>query len=461
MAPLLARAFGRGSVCAAAGRWLALPLAFACGDSAHAPDLERKEQPIIRGTIAESAELNHTGALLAIDRETLEPQLFCTATLIAPESVVTAKHCALTAFQAESLDLDVAWLAGPSLANPLEVIPVVAVELAPLNSGGFLRIGSDVAVLHLEHATSVPAATPLALGDELIGRAMVSIGYGIFSPDGDEDERRRSGSETLAAVRGPVLEPMFGSFENYVEWSLTGEVTDFDYLQMFLPGDFFGQFLLRSLRSDFDSQLLLDGYEAVTGRAPGDTQTCSGDSGGPLALQAEDGSWQTYGVLSGGLYSGHSVCDYGSVFATFGPDTLAFVTRAQSWVDPCGELPARGECRGSVAVSCDTGLIEARRDLVSRDCAESGQVCFLGTNGVECHEPTLDPADDTAGDTIENDAGVTTAAAAASSVLADPQSVDAEDAAGAPALDAGSVAADPPHASGTGPNAGEALEPVP
>jgi hypothetical protein len=406
--PRLTRAFGGGSASRAASVSLALLAALGCGSAVDVPDLELREQPIIRGTLAESAALNHTGALMAIDRTTLEPQLFCTATLIAPESVVSAKHCALTVFQAESLDLDVAWLAGPSLAAAVEVIPIVAVELAPLNRGGFLGIGSDVAVLHLEHATSIPPAVPLSLADEQIGRAMVSIGYGMFSPEGDEDERRRIGSETVAAVRGRLLEPMFGSFESYVEWSLTGEVTDFNYLQVFSPRDFLGQLLLQSLRSDFDSQLLLDGYEAVTGRQPGDSQSCKGDSGGPLALQTEDGSWQTYGVVSGGLYSAHSVCDYGSVFATFGPDTAAFLARAQSWLDPCAEVPARGECRGSVAVRCETGLLEGRRNLVLLPCAEREQECFLGTRGAECHEPLPSSV----GASVDSDAGTPATSAA-------------------------------------------------
>jgi len=297
-----------------------------------------------------------------------------------------------------------------TLTHPLVALPIwLAVYYAwhlPAAYDAALR--HQWTILHLEHATSIPPAVPLSLADEQIGRAMVSIGYGMFSPEGDEDERRRIGSETVAAVRGRLLEPMFGSFESYVEWSLTGEVTDFNYLQVFSPRDFLGQLLLQSLRSDFDSQLLLDGYEAVTGRQPGDSQSCKGDSGGPLALQTEDGSWQTYGVVSGGLYSAHSVCDYGSVFATFGPDTAAFLARAQSWLDPCAEVPARGECRGSVAVRCETGLLEGRRNLVLLPCAEREQECFLGTRGAECHEPLPSSV----GASVDSDAGTPATSAA-------------------------------------------------
>lgn len=358
-----------------------------CSSEAAAPSLQVRAQPIIGGLLAASPELNHTGALVVVDRTTLEPHVFCTATLIAPDTVVTAKHCALTAYQAEELALDVSWLAGPAVSEPLEVIPVAAVELAPLQRGGFLGIGRDVAVAHLERASAIAPAEPKPLGDEHIGQALLSIGYGIFSADGDEDERRRIGSETVVAVRGRMLAATFGSFENYVEWSLSGKVTSFNYLQVFSPGDVFAQFLLQSLRNDFDSAILLDGYEAVTGGEPGDTQTCSGDSGGPLAQQAPDGSWQTYGVVSGGLYSAASVCDYGSVFATFGPETLGFLTQAVSWVDPCGDVPAQGVCHGSLAVRCETRLRNQVRRLVARDCSGTGEECFLATDGAACHEP--------------------------------------------------------------------------
>jgi Trypsin len=386
---------GVGARCAVAparlvSHWAALLLSFACGDASDPAPLAQRDQPIIRGALAESEELQHTGALVVIDPDAGVPSLFCTATLIGPETVVTAKHCALTFFQAEALGLGVAWLAGPSVSSPVEVIPIVAAELAPIHQGGFLGIGRDVAVGHLEHSSAISPVEPQPLGEEQLGESMVSIGYGIFSPIGTEDARRRIGSETVAAIRGRTLEGIFGSFENYVEWNFTGSVTDSNFLQGLGPGNLLIALLLPSLRSDFDSVLLLDGYEAVTGRARGDSQTCSGDSGGPLARRTEAGTWQTFGVVSGGLYSAQSVCDYGSVFATFGPETLAFLEQARTWTDPCGDVPAQGSCLGNIAARCESGLIAEVRRLVTRDCAATGEECFVAES-VGCRERSASP----------------------------------------------------------------------
>jgi hypothetical protein len=212
--------------------WCLLALCFACGGGSAteeaAPAL--RDQAIIRGSLAAAAEFDHTGALTAIDRTTQQRSMFCTATLIAPETVVTAKHCALAVFQAESLDLDVAWLVGPSVTDARELIPIAAMELAAPDVGGFLGIGRDVAVVHLDRAAEVEPIEVRTLSDEQIGQVMVSLGYGVFSPIGTEDGRRRVGRETLLTASGRALEGLFGSFENYVEWSFTGSVTSANFL---------------------------------------------------------------------------------------------------------------------------------------------------------------------------------------------------------------------------------------
>lgn len=362
-------------------------LVLACGSDPGDTPLGVRDQSIIRGTLVQSEELDHTGALVVVDPETAQRSVFCTATLLAAETVVTAKHCALTILEAESIGLPVEWLAGPSVTEPIEQIPVAAVAFAPGNQGGFLGIGRDVAVAHLDHPASVAFAEPALLSDEQLGQEMLSIGYGIFTPNGAQDGRRRVGSEAVAAIRGLAYEAIFGSFENFVEWAFTGEVTSVNFLQGFAPGDLLFALVLPGLRQDYESTQLLDGYEAVTGRILGDTQTCSGDSGGPLAQRDADGTWRTYGVVSGGLYSARSVCDYGSVFAVFGPETLEFLDDAREWEDPCAEVSVLGECQGQRALRCQTSLLDEVRRPLQRDCAAAGLTCFLGPNGADCIEP--------------------------------------------------------------------------
>jgi len=67
-------------------------------------------------------------------------------TLIAPNAVVTAEHC--TASLAPTAEFGFAL--GPDGRNPIRVIPVVAFEVESTVKGGFINLGSDVAVLHLE-----------------------------------------------------------------------------------------------------------------------------------------------------------------------------------------------------------------------------------------------------------------------------------------------------------------------
>jgi len=64
----------------------------ACSDLPDSSPLLDNQADIIGGYKATSASLNHTGAIILDYWDDLEP--FCTGTLIAPRTVVTAKHCA-------------------------------------------------------------------------------------------------------------------------------------------------------------------------------------------------------------------------------------------------------------------------------------------------------------------------------------------------------------------------------
>ena len=361
---------------AAAGIALA---ALGCSARTEQPAVEQRGLDIIGGSHADSPELNHTGALVFIDPTTNVPSPFCSSTLIAPETVVTAKHCAAIFPQIENAGFKLAWAVGPHASAPLELIPVVAADTSPGDVGGFVQMGRDVAVAYLEHPSTIPPAVPKPGAEATVSRPMVSIGYGVFSAGGSSDDQRRIGRETVAAQSGKVFEIMFGSFENFVEWEFTGQVTDEDFLANFPPDDP----TIAQLRALFDTQLLFDQHEVVTGLAASDTQSCFGDSGGPLA-GFTNGHWETYGVVSGGLSSLRSACDFGTVYSTFGPDSLAFLQKAVTWTDPCGDVSAQGQCDGNVATRCETSLVAGIRRLQTEDCAAQGLTCVASGAGVGC-----------------------------------------------------------------------------
>jgi Trypsin len=369
----------RAALGAASYGWLLLGTA--CGGAGE-PDAapEQRGQDIIGGFRAESASLNHTGAFVAINPNDDSTFELCTATLIAPETVVTARHCALILPVAETSGFGVAWAAGPDARAPIELISIAAAETASGDIGGFVNMGHDVAVLHLDHPTNIPPAVPRPFGAELVGTSMVSIGYGVHGATGMSNDQRRIGRETVAAVEGRALEHLLGSFENVVEWYWTGEVTSADILA---TGEI-DEATLEFLRTLYDELILLEQHEAVTGLAPSDTQTCYGDSGGPLALMAPGGVFETFGVVSGGLGSLRSACDFGTVYSVFGPASFAFLESAVDWVDPCGEETAAGRCDGAVARRCDTSFTGGFRRVVVQDCAAQDLECVASESAVGC-----------------------------------------------------------------------------
>ncbi|MET0412429.1 MAG: trypsin-like serine protease [Polyangiaceae bacterium] len=337
--------------------------------SVGAPELGQAQQSIIGGFLAPSPELDHFGALVAINRANGSRNAFCGATLISADTAVTAKHCARNVLQLPARGQDLFFGVGPNGIASERLIPIAAVELAPGDTGGFLGIGSDVAVVHLDAATGLTPAVPRALDASFEGVSMVAIGYGVFGASGANDDRRRIGRVTVAATSGNALEHMVGSFENFVEYRLTGNVSDADFLAQHGSEPEVAA-RLPALEIEFDLPLL-PGHEAVTGLDPGDTQLCRGDSGGPLALFAADGTWQVHGVASATLDSERLSCDFGTIFATFGPEAMAFLEQARAWLDPCGDLGAAAVCEGEVARRCETDLTTGVRRVVEEPCAAS------------------------------------------------------------------------------------------
>jgi len=335
------------------------------GPEARPPgELAALASPILGGLVAPSPELDHTGALVYRVRATGEVGPLCTASLIAPETLVTAKHCISVLPIFERIGIDVLWARGADFNAPADLIPLAAVAGAPSEEPGLSGYGRDVGVAHLDRP--VLDITPLGIRRftaDLLGASMVTLGYGVSSANGSIDGRRRSGRETIARVEGNAYEALLGDFESFVELVVTQQVTAADILPRIAEDPTLAD--LEALRLEYAAGLLLPEHEAVTGKAPGDTQSCEVDSGGPLARVSAEGEWETYGVVSSGLRPLRPFCDFGQIFATLGPVSFEFLEAERGWTDPCGDVDGDGRCRDGVFERCETNFTGGLRRLVT------------------------------------------------------------------------------------------------
>ncbi|AUX30804.1 MULTISPECIES: trypsin-like serine protease [Sorangium] len=355
-------------------------------------------EAIIGGVDAKSDALSAIGSLgVAVEagnEETgaldVQYRPFCSGTLIGKSTVLTAKHC-VDAVRKMAAGGRVYFGVGFDGTHPDRTVDIVELGRAPGHEGGFVGFGRDVGVVHLdEEITDIAPAAMAALSDADIDTRFAAIGYGVQDNENTLGTRK-AGSVTLRAREGKVLELMFGSFEAFVQWATTGDrsghlarslaeteeegnegeaACDIDCL----------------LRKHYDEAVLLAGYEALVGAGEGDAQPCYGDSGSPL-VRTEGGRLRVYGVASGVIRTNQLACDYGTVYATLGPDVLAFAKKASTWSDPCGDTGIGGVCEGFTAKRC-TALDEGPRRVTKTDCGLLGQTCGQdGTGAVACVDP--------------------------------------------------------------------------
>jgi hypothetical protein len=290
--------------------------------------------------------------------------------------VVTAKHCVKNL----SITEEVGFAIGPNSRQPVKVVPIVVTEWEQGVSGGFISMGSDVAVAHLE--APINDVQPFAIGTALaqadVSTRFVAMGYGSQDIQGTSGTRK-AGSMTLKGTEGKVFELAFGSFDAFKK--KIPEISDIAYL-VGDPNTPQGE---QRAREIYDGRTLIKDYEAYLGNGAGDAQTCHGDSGGPL-IRRVNGKSTVFGVVSWGHHRTGSFCDHGGVFASFGPKTQDFLTAALAWVDPCDGMSSKGSCDGDVAVRC-SARVEGVRRILRTDCAELGLTCGTGSDGqVDCVE---------------------------------------------------------------------------
>jgi hypothetical protein len=364
-----------------------LAACLACGgrsvDGDGASGVGRSEQSIIGGLVASNPLLDHTGTLSYLVRSSGANGALCSASLIAPQTLVTAKHCISVMATFERVGIDVFWTPGPDFTAPLERILVVAVAGSPGTEPGFAGYGRDVGVAHLDDPSlGIPLLQIQPFRRDLLGVSMVTLGYGISSAGGIIDGLRRVGRETVSKIEGSAYEGLFGDFETFVELVVTGEATDLDIIPIVEADPSLAD--LAALRAEFDASILMPDEEVVTGKGAGDTQSCELDSGGPLALVTPDGQWESYGVVSAGPRLGRPICAFGQVFSVFGPVTYPFLEAERAWEDPCGEVPREGQCDGDLLLRCESSFATGVRRLVEEDCGAAGAVCASSPAGARC-----------------------------------------------------------------------------
>jgi secreted trypsin-like serine protease len=329
--------------------------------------LGASEGEIIGGVPAFSRKLNAVGSIQKLRANGTFDET-CTGTLVTPTMVVTAEHCTENVTP-EQLRFAI----GPSDFAPERVITLRGFAAETTIEGGLIELGSDVAVLHLNEPVTdfeFPIISPF--DPSLIGERFLALGYGVQNNDEDFGTRL-AGSMTLRSrAGGNPLEALFPSVEDFL--AVADDFTDF------LPDE-------ASRREAYESEFMIDDYEAIFGGSPGDAQGCFGDSGGPI-IKRIDGKLHTYGVASWIYNSASQTCGGGTVYGVFGPAALDFLEREAA----CPLVPAAGSCDGDVAVRCSNPNEGPRRTL-RNDCAELGLACGIDptTQTVGCVDPAPAP----------------------------------------------------------------------
>jgi secreted trypsin-like serine protease len=349
--------------------------AVACSESVD--ETETSSDAIIGGVDASSAKLDAVGAMVAIDANG-EAGAFCTATLIAPDLVITPKQCVAQKNASGVLETflskqKVVFRIGSKLASPKRDVPAKELYQCELNQGGMSGSGCDVAVYRLAEAVTDVTPIPVAstsVPKTLIGRDAAILGYGSVSALDTVGGYRLMATQTIRATEGQEMATLFTTLEQFRTEIAKTEGVEFVNTNK------------DAIAARYAYRLLPD-YEVAVGGRPGNGDLCTGDTGSPLLVR-ENGKLVVYGMSISSLKGGKSLClAMGGIFSSFGPDAQKLFRRATS-NDPCIDMPESGRCEGEVAARCSRPDEGGPRRIVSTDCGALGLGCGMGANGAMC-----------------------------------------------------------------------------
>jgi secreted trypsin-like serine protease len=339
-----------------------ISLAFACSTPS-APE-GASDDSIIGGVDATGAKLNAIGSVGNKSGDS-GFDYFCTATLIAPDLVLTAKHCATDGPPANRRhmdDDDVYFAVGPDSTKPLEMVKARDVVISPIDEGGFVKYGSDVAIYVLE--TPITDVKPMrfarsTLAKDQVGKIFTAVGFGVRDRESNSGQRR-AGAVTLRAADGKPMQAMFDGKDAFLGYLREKEGESYIAANQQKLDEFW----------DFT---LLESYEAYLGLGKDDAQPCSGDSGGPLVRKADDGELEVVGVVSGSFKGRTFRCSLlGESYATFGPKVQDMIRDTLA----CKGVAIDGTCDGTTAVRCVSDA-EGPQKVTRTDCALINQICRI------------------------------------------------------------------------------------
>jgi hypothetical protein len=279
-----------------------------------APPLGCAAAALLGGTAAPDPAYDAIGALGLLDADgRFRP--FCSATLIAVDTILTAKHCTMTQNGRELSPDEVFFGVGFDAEAPRRLVATRAMTASPPKSGGVSQLGSDVALYQLAHVLNdvLPfALSPLGSSELLPGLELAAYGHGpvVSACSALQRRVRRRGELVVGASQGNVFDQIYGDYATYLERAV-------------------GVMSASELVTRYENGVLLDEYEAWGRDTSSGSQTCHGDSGGPMVLE-KGLSAGIVGVTSWSWRSSAAECAHGTVFATFGPEVRAHIERAFS-----------------------------------------------------------------------------------------------------------------------------------
>ncbi len=296
-----------------------------CGDERQPLDVD--PQPIVNGDDSWNPEVVAltdgqalaVGALMANDGGWSNS---CTATLVAPNLVLTAAHCVTDFWTGEtSRPSEVRFAVGEDALRPEHTFTVSEIGRHPsYNPRGGGDAEHDVAIIVLQESAleALPHIRPIPMNCEpidaeaFLNQDVQNVGYGITEP-----------------FMGWPPPP-----DNSIRYWAVEEVVD-------LTG--------------FD--FVVDGH--------GEAAVCNGDSGGPSLWTMPDGVIRVMGTVSWGDPS----CVDEDHFARV-DDSCDFF---DDYFEGCDDVTNEGFCDDSTAVFCESGsVLEIDCEALGRDCGDIG-----------------------------------------------------------------------------------------